>query len=204
MRYKAGAMRLPRPSRALFLPVAGGLLLARGVAWAASDPAVPDLGPILLALVLILVGARLGGSLLERLGQPAVLGELVAGIVLGNLGLVGLHGFDPLRTTAGRSTCWPSSGVLILLFEVGLESNVDEMLQGGRVVVRWSAMLGVIAPIVLGWGTSRLLLPEPRPATCTASSARRCPPPASASPRGCSRTSDAQQRARRASSSARR
>jgi Kef-type K+ transport system membrane component KefB len=116
-----------------------------------------DLKPILLALVLILLGAKLGGSLFERFGQPAVLGELAAGILLGNLGLAGLHGLDGLRELPALDVL-AQIGVLFLLFEVGLESDVHQMRQVGAssFIV---AVLGVVAPMVLGWGTSHLFFP---------------------------------------------
>ena len=47
-----------------------------------------------LALIVLLAGAKLGGALAERLGQPAVLGELVAGVALGALPLAGLGALD--------------------------------------------------------------------------------------------------------------
>ena len=110
-----------------------------------------------LALALILTVARLGGHLAERLGQPAVLGELLAGVLLGNLGHVGLGWFgtlaqDPVIDGLARI------GVILLLFEVGLESTVADMAKVGvrSFVV---AVLGVVAPWVLGWGVGVLLFP---------------------------------------------
>ncbi len=114
--------------------------------------------PVLLGLVIVLVAAKLGGEVFERLGQPAVLGELIFGMVLGNLGLLGFTGLDFLRTSPGLEIL-AQLGVILLLFQVGLESNVGEMLSVG-----WSsllvAILGVIAPFFLGWGVSAWLLPE--------------------------------------------
>ena len=49
--------------------------------------------PVLLGLVIALIGAKLGGELFERIGQPAVLGELIIGMVLGNLAILGFRGF---------------------------------------------------------------------------------------------------------------
>ena len=49
---------------------------------------------LLVALIALLVAAKLGGALAERVGQPAVLGELLAGIVVGALPLLGLAGLD--------------------------------------------------------------------------------------------------------------
>ena len=86
--------------------------------------------PLLEALALILVLARLGGAVSERLGQPAVLGELLAGIVLGNLGHVGVHVFDSLRTLPVLESL-AQVGVLFLLFQVGLESDIATMATVG-------------------------------------------------------------------------
>src|SRR3990172_5528891 len=77
---------------------------------------------VLISLVVILMGAKLGGDLFERLRQPAVLGELLFGVVLGNLSIVGFHGLDYLKTNEVIGTL-AELGVIFLLFEVGLESN---------------------------------------------------------------------------------
>jgi Kef-type K+ transport system membrane component KefB len=114
--------------------------------------------PVLLGLVVILAAAKLGGELFERIGQPAVLGELLFGMALGNLSLVGWGGFSFLATDPGLEIL-AQLGVILLLFQVGLESNVKEMMSVG-----WSsllvAVLGVIAPFLLGLGVSAWLLPE--------------------------------------------
>src|SRR5258706_5894880 len=114
--------------------------------------------PVLLGLVIILGAAKLGGELFERLGQPAVLGELLFGIVLGNLSLVGFGGFSFLATDSGLEIL-AQLGVILLLFQIGLESNVQEMMSVG-----WSsllvAVLGVIAAVILRWAGSALLLAE--------------------------------------------
>ncbi|HSS76678.1 MAG TPA: cation:proton antiporter [Thermoanaerobaculia bacterium] len=133
-----------------FYPQAGASASAQGH----GGPVVP----VLLGLVIILGAAKLGGELFERLGQPAVLGELLFGIVLGNLSLVGYGGFSFLATDPGLEIL-AQLGVILLLFQVGLESNVQEMMSVG-----WSsllvAVLGVIAPFLLGWGVSAWLLPN--------------------------------------------
>ncbi|MCP4202133.1 MAG: cation:proton antiporter [bacterium] len=114
--------------------------------------------PVLLGLVIILIAAKLGGEIAERVHQPAVLGELVAGVVLGNLALVGFHGFDFLASNEGIAIL-AELGVVLLLFEVGMESNVREMLSVGSSSLL-VACLGVIAPFFLGWGVSLWLLPS--------------------------------------------
>lgn len=114
--------------------------------------------PLLLALAVILIAAKLGGDLATRMGQPAVLGELVMGVVLGNLGLLGFGAFEPYETDAAVDLI-ARLGVIILLFQVGLESTVAQMMAVGlsSFIV---ATLGVIAPMALGWGLSAWLLPE--------------------------------------------
>jgi Kef-type K+ transport system membrane component KefB len=114
--------------------------------------------PVLLGLIVILAAAKLGGELLERIGQPAVLGELIFGVVLGNLALLGFHGFEFLKTNQGIEIL-AQIGVMLLLFEVGLESNVKEMMSVGASSLL-VATLGVIAPFFLGWGVSAWLLPD--------------------------------------------
>ena len=111
----------------------------------------------LFEIVAILVAAKIGGELFERMSQPAVLGELVFGMILGNLNLIGLTfmtGFknDEMLTLAAEI------GVILLLFEVGLESNIDELMAVGASAML-VAILGVVAPVVLGYGVSLYFLP---------------------------------------------
>ena len=121
---------------------------------AAPDP----VAPVALYLATILVAAKLAGDLAVRLGQPAVLGELAAGVILGNLSLVGIEALAPMKTSAFIDIL-ARLGVLILLFEVGLESTVRQMMQVGLASLA-VAMLGVVTPFALGWLASSWLLPE--------------------------------------------
>jgi len=114
--------------------------------------------PVLLGLVIIMIAAKVGGEIAERVSQPAVLGELVAGVILGNLVLVGYHGLDFLATNEGIAII-AEIGVVLLLFEVGLESNVREMMSVGTSSLL-VALLGVVAPFFLGWGVSAWMLPN--------------------------------------------
>ena len=107
-----------------------GMLLARTALASSGAPGSLDMLPILAALALILVAARLGGALFERLHLPAVLGELIAGVVLGNLGLVGVHGLDGLAHVPALEV-FSQIGVLFLLFQVGLESDLGKMAAVG-------------------------------------------------------------------------
>jgi Kef-type K+ transport system membrane component KefB len=119
-----------------------------------SDP----VAPLALSLVLVLAAAKLGGEVTVRLGQPAVLGELVAGVVMGNLSLVGYSGLDSLWTSPSLDML-ARLGVLVLLFEVGLESTVGQMLKVGAPSLL-VAILGVVTPFGLGWAASAWLLPD--------------------------------------------
>ena len=113
---------------------------------------------VALALAIILASAKLAGDLAERVGQPAVLGELLAGIVLGNLHLAGVSWMEPIKADATIDVL-ARLGVILLLFEVGLESTVRDMLRvGPRSLV--VAVLGVAAPWALGYGVGAIMLPQ--------------------------------------------
>jgi Kef-type K+ transport system membrane component KefB len=126
---------------------------------------------LLLAIVLVLAGARIGGDLFQRVGLPPVLGELIVGVVLGNIGMMtGWTGIDFLHAPAEGAHVGPyhtgaglkilaEIGVILLLFEVGLESNVSDMLRVGKSSLL-VALLGVVAPALLGIGVGRWLLSE--------------------------------------------
>lgn len=116
---------------------------------------------VVLALALILGAAKLGGDLATRIGQPSVLGELLFGVLLGNLPLFGVTAFETIKTDASIDML-ARLGVIILLFEVGLESTVAQMMKVGlsSFVV---AIVGVVAPFALGWGVSAWLLPDHSP-----------------------------------------
>ena len=126
-----------------------------------SDASTDPVGHVLLALTVILAAAKLAGHVSVRVGQPAVLGELVAGVVLGNLPLAGI---DAFRGIAENPTVdiLARLGVVILLFEVGLESTVRDMFKVGWPSL-FVAVLGVAAPFALGWSVSAWLLPDRGP-----------------------------------------
>jgi Kef-type K+ transport system membrane component KefB len=102
-------------------------------------------------LALLIVAARVGGHVASRLRLPTVIGELAAGLLLGNMGLAALRA---LRMDPVLAAC-AEIGVLVLLFEVGLESNLAEI---GRVGVPATlvAVVGVLLPLALGTGVSAL------------------------------------------------
>jgi Kef-type K+ transport system membrane component KefB len=113
---------------------------------------------LILSLAIILVAAKFGAHFAGVFGQPPVLGELLTGVVLGNLTLLGFHGLDYLRTDVALDTL-SRLGVILLLFQVGLDSTVAQMMKVGLSSFM-VATLGVIGPFVLGWGVGAWLLPE--------------------------------------------
>ncbi|MDT5263156.1 MAG: hypothetical protein QOC61_2160 [Acidobacteriota bacterium] len=134
------------------------LVLSARARGSTGDSPVHGLDPfVLLALALMLLIAKLGGELFTKLKQPAVLGELLGGILFGSLSLFGVAWVERLRADAVVGAL-AEIGVIILLFEVGLESNLGEMRSVG-----WSsflvATLGVVVPFFLGWGVAVLFLP---------------------------------------------
>jgi Na+:H+ antiporter len=136
------------------------LLIAATPAFAAdgtSSGADPS-AELILTLAIILIAAKLGGHLAARIGQPPVLGELLFGVVLGNLSLLGYSGLDPLKSDAAVDML-ARLGVILLLFQVGLESTIGQMLQVGLSSFL-VATLGVIGPFILGWGVGAWLLPN--------------------------------------------
>ncbi|MBT5808383.1 cation:proton antiporter [Candidatus Uhrbacteria bacterium] len=101
----------------------------------------------LLWIAVVLIAAKIG-SLVEQFGQPSVLGEILMGVILGNLVLVGVDVFEPIKHD-GILAFLSELGVIILLFQIGLESNIQEMRKVG-VRALLVAIVGVVAPFILG------------------------------------------------------
>lgn len=101
-------------------------------------------------LAVILIAARACGAAARVLGQPVVLGELVAGVLLGSsvLGLV-----DPKVEVIHLLS---ELGVLLLLFAIGLETDLGQLLKVGGTSAAVAAV-GVALPFALGYGSCRLL-----------------------------------------------
>jgi len=98
-------------------------------------------------LALMLATAKVLGKLAQSIGQPSVLGELVAGVVLGTscLGVVDAH--QPTLHFLGEV------GVVILLFEIGLETDLKKLLGVGGAAAA-VAVVGVVLPFALGYAVS--------------------------------------------------
>jgi Kef-type K+ transport system membrane component KefB len=99
------------------------------------------LQPLLILLVLM-AGAKAGEEVARRLGQPGVVGELAGGF------LVGPHALG-LAAPDAVALVFAELGVVILIFQVGLEVRVDQILAVGRTAVL-VAVLAMVLPIVAG------------------------------------------------------
>jgi Kef-type K+ transport system membrane component KefB len=120
-------------------------------------------GRLLVALVVTLLAARLAGGIARRLGQPVVIGEIVAGIALGPsvLGLVGAGLPNRLFPTEIRPylSVVAEVGLVLFMFLVGLEVDIASMRASGRraatislssIVVPFALGIGVLAPVLFG------------------------------------------------------
>ncbi len=101
---------------------------------------------VILQIIIILFAAKVVGEITERIGQPPVLGELLAGVLLGGsvFGLIEQN--EVLHVLA-------ELGAIILLFEVGLESDLEEFLRVGASALA-VAVVGVIGPFAVGYAAS--------------------------------------------------
>ncbi|HSB10950.1 MAG TPA: cation:proton antiporter [Blastocatellia bacterium] len=101
-------------------------------------------GQILLALFIVLLAAKLAAEVFERIRQPAVVGEIIAGIIIGPAALNLVQPTDVLEALA-------EVGVIFLLFTVGLETRPSDIFKVGRTATV-VAILGVVIPFFAGWG----------------------------------------------------
>ena len=109
-----------------------------------------DVPQFLGLLVVMFASAKLLGALAQWIGQPAVLGELLAGVILG-MSVGGL--VDPSNDVLHLLA---ELGVVILLFEIGLETDLGKLLQvGGAATV--VAVVGVTLPFALGYAVCWIL-----------------------------------------------
>lgn len=114
-----------------------------------QDSEVNSFIPLMFALGIILLASRTGGGIARRLNQPRVLGQLIVGLVLGPTVLDMLHwgvlqGVDLQHTIKELAEL----GVLLLMFNIGLEVHLSELAKVGKVAL-FAGFLGVITPIVL-------------------------------------------------------
>lgn len=124
----------------------GGVAYAASESHASSGGAV-HFGVVFAMFALLLIAGKVG-NFVERFGQPAVVGELGFGVLLSALGYFG-WGFIGEVSSNQIIAFMASLGALLLLFSIGLESNLTEMRSVGRSALL-VALIGVVAPFVLG------------------------------------------------------
>jgi Kef-type K+ transport system membrane component KefB len=129
-----------------------------GSVWAAGG-GQSHFGPVLFAVALLVLAAKAGGLVAERWGQPPVLGELLVGIALGNVLLPIAGGTVETLRTDPTLLFLAQIGVLILLFDVGLEADLRALARVGpsSLIV---ALIGVVVPVGLGWAVAAWLMPD--------------------------------------------
>ncbi|MCR4289768.1 MAG: cation:proton antiporter [Candidatus Scalindua sp.] len=120
-----------------------------------ADP----IAPLLLSIIIILAAAKIGGGIFEKIGQPAVLGELVLGIIIGNLAyFTGWEFFAQLRNHTFVDLL-ARFGAIILLFEIGLETDIRDIVKVGLSSLL-VALGGIVTPFILGYFTSLYFFPD--------------------------------------------
>jgi len=107
-----------------------------------------DAVAIPLSMLVVFVSAKLLAELFERFGQPGIVGEILAGVLIGP-SVLGWMAPNQILTVLAEL------GVMFLLFRVGLEVKSSEMMQVGGIGLL-VAVAGVIVPFVLGWGILEL------------------------------------------------
>ncbi len=113
-------------------------------------PGLLTLGQLLASLLVIYIASKTGGELALRLKQPSVLGELIAGLVVG---VSGLHLIDPTQPVL---LLLAQVGVTLLLFEIGLESDLRSLLKLGPQALA-VALVGMFLPFALGYAVMKFI-----------------------------------------------
>jgi Kef-type K+ transport system membrane component KefB len=124
-------------------------VIVAGALVAAAQPG-HDVASVLVALVAILIATKVFGEIAQRFGQPAVLGELLAGVLLGGSVLGIVDPADPVIATLAEL------GVIVLLFAIGMETELASLLRVGSAATM-VAVAGVALPMTLGYFASTAL-----------------------------------------------
>lgn len=118
-----------------------------------------DFLQFILAIIIIIVAAKLGGYISTRFNQPSVLGELLAGLILGPTVLDMLHSwtllFSHAETLEELLAIMAELGVILLMLLAGLELHLPDLLNAGKVSA-FSGILGVVLPLGMGYGAAVL------------------------------------------------
>src|SRR3954462_8830244 len=101
-----------------------------------------------LSMLVVFASAKLLAEIFERLGQPGIVGEILAGILIGPHVLGWMSPNEVLTILADL-------GVMFLLFRVGLEIKASDLMKVGGTAL-FVAVAGVILPFLMGWGIAAL------------------------------------------------
>ncbi len=122
-----------------------------------QEPGAHSFGALLGVLVALIIATKLLGGIAQRFGQPSVLGELIAGVVLGGSVLGVLDPADPVIAALAEI------GVLVLLFQIGLHTDLKGLIKVGTTATMVAAV-GVAIPFLFGVVVARALGIETIPA----------------------------------------
>ncbi len=132
-----------------------------------------EITALLFDLFIVFLAAKIAAELFERIHQPPVIGELLAGVIIGPyaLGLIGIPDAGLVEAFHGDQAAAQEAldlvyhlvaelGIVVLLFFVGLETRMADILRvGGRAGM--VAIVGVVVPFILGYGLMGPLLGHP-------------------------------------------
>ncbi len=148
-------------------------LAAAGPTWAAAEaPPTPPAAEVLffVEIVLLVAAGRIGGELMQRIGQPAVMGQLLAGIVLGptvfGVLLPNLQAavFPPEATQHGMIDAVAQLGIIMLLLLTGMETDLRLVRRVGMPAL-FVSVAGIAVPFGLGFAVGEIapewILPDP-------------------------------------------
>jgi Kef-type K+ transport system membrane component KefB len=110
--------------------------------------------PLFTSLLIVLIVARVAGEITERVGQPAMIGEVLAGILLGPSLLNAVHVTPELQAIADL-------GVFLLVLLAGMEMEVTQLTEAARGRGIWVAILGFVTPLGLGIGLGAVYRLDP-------------------------------------------
>lgn len=111
---------------------------------------------LILALMVMIIAAKAGGYISNRLGQPSVLGELLAGLILGPTVIDFVHlPFFTDTHLAETLHHLAEMGVLLLMFIAGLELHLSDLARAGKVSA-FAGVIGFALPVLIGAGTALL------------------------------------------------
>lgn len=118
-----------------------------------------NLGILLAQILIIVVASRLAGRLMRVFGQPAVVGEMIAGIVLGHsvFGLVWPAGFQVVFPAASMPNLYVLAqlGLILFMFVVGMDLRIEHLKSRAKTAVVISHV-SIVAPFLLGVGAPSL------------------------------------------------